>query len=968
MSRARVSQGAAGLGTILVFALLLILGRPGEESVSGQPSQKPKTRPAGQAIAFPLTLQGLTVTFGLKDEKATDWSGDISVSPGVVVGIDIQQGATKGKVDGARFDLRSAVAKKETKKAKKKEAAARPVLRVTLDAPRTAKVEIKTKQGVAAFGISDLEMGVARKFLNEQISVTLEDGALKLTDAETDDDYPALAKGPDGVIWLVYNEYQKGKPYVLERIINGNFDELVPTANGDQIRMKKFDGKTWSPTIDVTDTGLQIWRPTVAVDGEGTVHIAWAQQVDGNWDIYHRTFDPGTGKLSQIQRLTKEPGSDYHVVAATDSTGAVWLAWQGWRNGRFHIHAAGIHKTMVRSLILTSADANHWAPAITTDRKGNVYVAYDHYTNANYDVQVRTWHGKSPPKTIGIAKSARFEARPVITCDSQDRLWIAYEEGDEQWGKDYATNQFRNIGLENNPGFDLYNYRSIKVKCWDGAKLTQPAVEFDGAVKNAVTRNKSHPRIGFDAAGGLWLMFRHHPLPLGTGEVWNSYSTRYNGKTWSTPSKLSASLNLMDNRPALVPVASGMLTVYSGDYRVNNTNRQQTDLFASILQASGETASLALVADQPITKAELKDVHANEKEQVARIRSYRIDHGGKKLHLYRGEFHRHTEYTAHRDQDGSLEDSFRYSIDAAAMDWMGNGDHDNGQHHEYCWWQIQKTTDLFHHAPVFTSTLTYERSVVYPDGHRNVMMPKRGVRPLPRGSFAGTEETGTPDTKLLYRYLHHFGSICSSHTSGTGMGTDWRDNDPVVEPVVEIYQGHRHNYEHYGAPRAATRDTNIGGYQPRGMVWNAFDKGYKLGFQASSDHVSTHMSYGMVLTADRSRQGLIDAFKRRHCYAATDNIILDVRSGKHLMGDIFETKEPPVIEVKVQGTGPIAKVSVIRNNQYVRVETPKKSEATLRYRDDEARLGQTHLYYVRVEQADGNLAWSSPMWITYRPD
>ena len=34
------------------------------------------------------------------------------------------------------------------------------------------------------------------------------------------------------------------------------------------------------------------------------------------------------------------------------------------------------------------------------------------------------------------------------------------------------------------------------------------------------------------------------------------------------------------------------------------------------------------------------------------------------------------------------------------------------------------------------------------------------------------------------------------------MGTDWRDNDPELEPVVEIYQGARNNYEHEGAPRA----------------------------------------------------------------------------------------------------------------------------------------------------------------------
>ena len=136
---------------------------------------------------------------------------------------------------------------------------------------------------------------------------------------------------------------------------------------------------------------------------------------------------------------------------------------------------------------------------------------------------------------------------------------------------------------------------------------------------------------------------------------------------------------------------------------------------------------------------------------------------------------------------------------------MGDGDHDNGFGHEYMWWLIQKVTDLhFHNPPRSSPAQTYERSVVYPNGHRNVIMPRRGIRPLPRGELAGHAREGSPDTKLLYAYLKHFGGICASHTSGTNMGTDWRDNDPTVEPVVEIYQGHRHNYEHPGAPRSPT--------------------------------------------------------------------------------------------------------------------------------------------------------------------
>src|SRR5262245_17362014 len=326
--------------------------------------------------------------------------------------------------------------------------------------------------------------------------------------------------------------------------------------------------------------------------------------------------------------------------------------------------------------------------------------------------------------------------------------------------------------------------------------------------------------------------------------------------------------NLMDNRPALAPAGSGLMAVYSGDRRTKQQDRKRNDLYATILTGSGPTHPVALAPAAPPLPAKVKPVHPNEAAAVARMRAYRFEYEGKQLQLIRREFHRHTEYTAHRDGDGLLEDSWRYALDAGMLDWMGNADHDNGHHDECSWWQIQKYADLMHNPPHFVAVQSYERSVVYPDGHRNVIMPKRGIRPLPRGKLGKKDnEVNTPDTQILYKYLKHFGSMCSSHTSGTGMGTDWRDNDPTVEPVVEVYQGHRHNYEHFGAPRSPTKETNIGGYEPKGFIWNALDRGYKLGFQASSDHISTHMSYAVVLTDDISRQGIIDSFKRRHSYA-----------------------------------------------------------------------------------------------------
>ena len=115
-----------------------------------------------------------------------------------------------------------------------------------------------------------------------------------------------------------------------------------------------------------------------------------------------------------------------------------------------------------------------------------------------------------------------------------------------------------------------------------------------------------------------------------------------------------------------------------------------------------------------------------------------------------------------------------------------------------------------------------------------------------------------------------------------------------------------------------------------------------------------------------SRQAIIDAFKKRHCYAATDNIVLVVRSGDHLMGDTFETADRPTLQVEARGTAPIAKVHVIRDNAYVFSTEPDRRDVSLTYTDDNAQAGRTHYYYVRIEQADGNLAWGSPMWITYK--
>ena len=89
----------------------------------------------------------------------------------------------------------------------------------------------------------------------------------------------------------------------------------------------------------------------------------------------------------------------------------------------------------------------------------------------------------------------------------------------------------------------------------------------------------------------------------------------------------------------------------------------------------------------------------------------------------------------------------------------------------------------------------------YPNGHRNVVFDHRGVRTLP--GRQPTENRATVNSgSLVYPYLRQNRGICMEHSLATGQGTDYRDNDPALEPLVEMYQGYHASYEYTGAPRA----------------------------------------------------------------------------------------------------------------------------------------------------------------------
>jgi len=211
---------------------------------------------------------------------------------------------------------------------------------------------------------------------------------------------------------------------------------------------------------------------------------------------------------------------------------------------------------------------------------------------------------------------------------------------------------------------------------------------------------------------------------------------------------------------------------------------------------------------------------------------------------------------------------------------------------------------------------------------------------------------------------------------------DWSVVDPELDRVMEIYST-------WGCYESRTDNPLNSKKKPKNQsaqhVWRS---GHLLGITAAGD---SHIGYpgrslpysdrnwcqcykaGLcaVYTRELTREGVWDALYNRYCYGTTGvRIVLQFAVNGTHMGSVLEytTDDDALlrrkIEVRVAGTDLIRRVDILKNNVLIYRDQPGADRAEFTFTDDPAEVPATRdWYYVRVFQADGNAAWSSPIWI-----
>lgn len=307
------------------------------------------------------------------------------------------------------------------------------------------------------------------------------------------------------------------------------------------------------------------------------------------------------------------------------------------------------------------------------------------------------------------------------------------------------------------------------------------------------------------------------------------------------------------------------------------------------------------------------------------------------------------------DGTGTPDEYMKWARDAEHLDFCAFADHfEENQSFSMPvaekWKVTKEVTERYNCDGQFVTLLGYENA--NKDGHRNVYFPDGDGILLPGDADGGRTR------EEVFRSLQDVESLIIPHHSKFLGQIDWHYEPSSKEKLVEIYSS-------WGC-------SEDGG---KGCVRYALLRGLRLGFTGGTDnhtgqpgHGGHYLLHGRGLTAvlcrRLTREDIYDALKSRRCYATTHpRILLDFRVNGQVMGsEIKQKRRERSITCRTIGEEKIVRIELIRNSRIIKAAEADKLDVSFVFTDNEEIEGLL-FYYVRVTQVDGNMAWSSPIWV-----
>lgn len=357
-------------------------------------------------------------------------------------------------------------------------------------------------------------------FYNFSANANAEDS--KLSDQED----PSIAVDNNDNVYMVWQD---------ER--NGNWDIYFAKSTDG--------GKSFGTNIRVNDdtsTSNQ-GTPSITIDKNEDIYIVWADERNGNYDIYFSKSTNGGESFNTNVRVNDDTGSSSQSAPslAVDGNGNVYIVWTDGRNKGIDDYNLDIYfakSTNGGGSYNTNIPVNdniglssQKDPSITIDRSGNIFVVWTDKRNKgsdddNSDIYfAKSNNGSSSFDTdirVNDDTGIHYQSNPSIAIDNDGNIYVVWMD-------------CRN-GEPNKYNYDIYLAKSTD----EGTSFNTNVRVDDSGSENL---KQKYPSIAIDKNGYVyvaWCDTRNKNSEDSTWEIYFAKSIN-GGTSFNTNVKVEAS-------------------------------------------------------------------------------------------------------------------------------------------------------------------------------------------------------------------------------------------------------------------------------------------------------------------------------------------------------------------------------------------------------------------------------------------
>ena len=262
------------------------------------------------------------------------------------------------------------------------------------------------------------------------------------TESTSDSVFPSLAVDSAGNVHIAWYDYS-----------------IYGGSGGDNdIFYKRWNtsSSSWTTTEVVsTESTAGSEEPSLAVDSEGNVHIAWPDETDyagsgGDWDIFYKRWDASTSSWTTTEIVSTESTAVSAFPSLATYDGNVHIAWwdmtdyagSGGDGDIFYKRwDASSSSWTTTEVVSTESAGDSTYPSLAVDAAGNIHIAWEIVdvagTLSEHQISYKRWDASSQIWTtteLVSTESTDYSGRPSLAVDSTGSVRIAWEDWSDYVG------------------------------------------------------------------------------------------------------------------------------------------------------------------------------------------------------------------------------------------------------------------------------------------------------------------------------------------------------------------------------------------------------------------------------------------------------------------------------------------------------------------------------------------------------